>query len=77
MTTAQINKNNLSPIGEFVIDDVAGTDTEPGSIDIFLTVGPEDATRSQWMRLQECSGAFDFWNDPGEDIYTEADGEPV
>jgi hypothetical protein len=28
------------------------------------------------MRLAEASGAFDFWNDPAEDIYTLDDGEP-
>ena len=33
-------------------------------------VGVEDL-----MRLAEASGAFDFWNDPAEDIYSSADGE--
>ena len=28
------------------------------------------------MRLAETSGSFDFWNDPAEDIYGPADGEP-
>jgi hypothetical protein len=29
------------------------------------------------MRLMEQSGAFDFWQEEGEDIYSIEDGEPV
>lgn len=29
------------------------------------------------MRLAEQGGAFDFWREEGEDIYSAADGEPV
>jgi hypothetical protein len=29
------------------------------------------------MRLAEQSGAFDFWQEKGEDIYSIEDGEPV
>src|SRR5262245_34191004 len=29
------------------------------------------------MRLMERGGAFDFWKEEGEDIYSAADGEPV
>ena len=29
------------------------------------------------MRLMEQGGAFDFWKEEGEDIYSSADGEPV
>jgi hypothetical protein len=29
------------------------------------------------MRLIEQGGAFDFWKEEGEDIYSAADGEPV
>jgi hypothetical protein len=29
------------------------------------------------MRLAEESGAFQFWRDAGEDIYSTHDGEPV
>lgn len=38
---------------------------------------PEDPTRSQWMRLTELSAGFDFWNHPGEDIYSKDDGEQL
>jgi len=29
------------------------------------------------MRLAEQGGAFDFWNEEGENIYTAQDGEPL
>jgi hypothetical protein len=29
------------------------------------------------MRLADASGAFQFWNEPGENIYSASDGEPV
>ena len=29
------------------------------------------------MRLMEQGGAFDFWKEEGEDIYSAVDGEPV
>ena len=29
------------------------------------------------MRLAEQSGAFDFWREEGEDVYTPSDGEPI
>lgn len=32
---------------------------------------------SDWMRLAETGGAFDFWLDPSEDVYTLSDGTPV
>jgi hypothetical protein len=34
-------------------------------------------SRDDWMRLADHGGAFDFWNDPGEDIYTIEHGEPL
>ena len=37
----------------------------------------EDPTREQEMRLTEASGSLAFWDDPAEDAYSLADGEPV
>jgi hypothetical protein len=34
-----------------------------------------EPTQVQWMKLSEAP--LDFWNAPGEEIYTESDGEPV
>lgn len=35
-----------------------------------------NAGSNDLMRLAETSGAFDFWNDPAEDIYGPDDGNP-
>jgi hypothetical protein len=38
----------------------------------------EDDTPTQSiMRLAEQGGAFDFWREEGEDVYSAADGEPA
>ncbi len=37
----------------------------------------DDVTTEDLMRLSEKSGAFDFWQEAGEDIYSPKDGEPV
>lgn len=44
-------------------------------LDIEIT--EDDLSSAAWMRFIEAGGAFDFWNDEGEDVYTLADGEPV
>jgi hypothetical protein len=42
-----------------------------------LQVLEEDLPTLDMMRLAELGGAFDFWREEGEDIYTLEDGEPV
>ena len=37
----------------------------------------DDPSTRDMMRLAEHGGAFDFWYDEGEDIYTIHDGEAV
>ncbi len=37
----------------------------------------DDVPTWAWMRFIEQSGAFDFWKEPGENIYSLEDGEPV
>ena len=44
---------------------------------IEIEVRHDDITTMELMRLAESSGAFDFWKEAGEDIYTDRDGEPV
>lgn len=39
---------------------------------------PDDELSTQaLMQLVEGGGAFDYWNEPGEDIYSSQDGKPV
>lgn len=36
-----------------------------------------DPTPEQFMRTVEIAGTLDFWDDPGEDLYTLDDGQPL
>jgi hypothetical protein len=47
--------------------------TEP----IHLDVSADEITTLDMMRLADQGGAFNFWKDPGEDIYSLKDGEPI
>lgn len=44
-----------------------------------ITMRRQEADLPIWdiMRLVEQSGAFGFWEEEGEDIYSSEDGEPV
>lgn len=37
----------------------------------------DDAPTWAWMRFIDQNGAFDFWKEPEEGIYSLQDGEPV
>jgi len=45
------------------------------AIDLQMIGG--DVLTEDVMRLAEQGGSFEFWHDPGEEIYSLADGEPV
>lgn len=47
------------------------------SEEIKLQIHNGDISTLSLMRLAEQSGAFDFWKEEGEDIYSLEDGEPV
>jgi len=42
-----------------------------------LQVQQDDLPTPDVMKLAERGGAFDFWREAGEDIYSIHDGEPV
>ena len=43
----------------------------------FRNEADDDITSEDILRLAQAGGAFDFLNDPSEDIYTLADGTPI
>ena len=45
--------------------------------EITVQMQEDDVPTLGIMRLAEQSGAFDFWQEEGEDIYSLEDGEPV
>ena len=47
------------------------------SEEIDLQLHEDDVSTLSLMKLAEQSGAFDFWKEEGEDIYSVEDGEPV
>jgi hypothetical protein len=47
------------------------------SEEIELKICEDDVCTLGLMRLVEQSGAFDFWKQDGEDIYSAQNGEPV
>jgi len=42
-----------------------------------LEVQQDDVSTLDMMKLAEQGGAFDFWREDGEDVYSIHDGEPV
>jgi hypothetical protein len=44
---------------------------------VSLQLTEDDLPTKEVMRLAESGGAFGFWDEAGEDVYTVADGEPV
>ena len=44
--------------------------------DITVQRQEDDVTTEDLMRLSEESGAFDFWNEEGEDIYSSGKNKP-
>lgn len=47
------------------------------SEEVGLEFESDELSAAEMMRLAEVGGSFDFWNEPGEDIYSGADGEAV
>ena len=47
------------------------------SEEVEVQMQEDDAPTQSIMRLAEQGGAFDFWRDEGEDLYSAEDGEPL
>jgi len=47
------------------------------SEEVRLETAEDDLPTITQMRLAEQGGAFDFWKEPAEDIYSLQDGEPI
>jgi hypothetical protein len=42
-----------------------------------LQIAEDDLPTAGMMSLAETGGAFDYWGETGEDVYSVHDGEPV
>lgn len=47
------------------------------SDEVEVRIDSGDVSTASLMKLVEEGGAFDFWHDDREDVYTLEDGEPV
>jgi hypothetical protein len=47
------------------------------SEEVEVQLQEDDTPTRSMMRLAEQGGAFDFWRDEGENIYSAEDGEPI
>lgn len=71
----RIGDNVLLPLGELQgLVDLARRSEE---VELQVRGVDDDLPTVAIMRLAEESGAFDFWAEEGEDIYSAEDGEPL
>ncbi len=47
-----------------------------GKVRVIVLISEEDAEDREWLRAAAANPAFDFLNDPEEDVYTPDDGRP-
>ena len=77
ITSPTKSHQTVTSAGDACIGRAGATRTESGATDIGVRkLAPSDPSQSQWMKLQQHSGAFD-WDRPEEDGYSLDDGEPV
>ena len=50
--------------------------TASGKVRVIVLISEEDAEEREWMHAAAANPAFDFLQDPEEDLYTPDDGRP-
>jgi hypothetical protein len=77
MLTAIETTGTIEQNGRIVIDETFSV-SEPTSVRIIvLFPESEDFSENEWRQAASKNKAFDFLNEPDEDIYTLADGKPI
>ena len=77
MLTAIETTGTIEQSGKIVIDTLFSV-SEPTSVRVIvLFPESEDLNEQEWMQAASKNEAFDFLNDPDEDIYTLTDGKPL
>jgi hypothetical protein len=71
-TTGRIESN-----GKIVIDETFSVNVPTSVRVIVLFPESEDFNESEWLQAASKNEAFDFLNDPEEDIYSLTDGKPL
>lgn len=77
MLTAIETTGTIQQNGRIVIDETFAVD-EPTSVRVIVLFSEsEDIGENEWMKAASNNEAFDFLNEPEEDIYTLTDGKPI
>ncbi len=77
MLTAIETTGTIEQSGRIVIDEVFPVNAPTSVRVIVLFPEDEDLNENEWLRGATRNEAFDFLNDPDEDIYSLADGKPL
>ena len=70
----------MTYIGQIIRGQVVVPETVTLPEGMFVRIEPieaEQPTTMETMRFVEQSGLLDFWNDDGEDVYSDRDGETL
>lgn len=77
MLTAIETTGTIEKSGRIVIDETFSVDAPTSVRIIVLFPESEDLSETEWLQAAAKNDAFDFLNEPDEDIYTLADGKPI
>jgi hypothetical protein len=77
MITAVETIGRIEMNGKIVIDETFSVNAPTSVRVIILFPESEDLSESEWLQAASKNEAFDFLNDPKEDIYSLADGKPL
>lgn len=76
MLTAIETTGRIEQSGRIVIDETFSVGAPTSVRIIVLFPESEDFSENEWLQAASKNQAFDFLNEPDEDIYTLADGKP-
>ena len=77
MLTAIETTGTIEQSGRIVIDETFLVNAPTLVRVIVLFPESEDLNESEWLQAASKNEAFDFLNDPDEDIYSLSDGKPL
>jgi hypothetical protein len=77
MLTAIETTGTLEPDGRIVIDETFAVNAPTPVRVIVLFPENDDISENEWAQAAAKNEAFAFLHEPGEDIYTLADGKPL
>lgn len=77
MLTAIETTGTIEQNGRIVIDETFSVNAPTSVRVIVLFHEAEDLNESEWLQAASKNEAFDFLNNPEEDIYSLTDGKPL